>query len=158
VLVLAAASWAAGSVSSRQLDLPRSPLLATAMEMVTGGALLLVLGAATGECGRLDPAAVTPASAAAVLYLVVFGSLVGFSAFIWLLRVTTPAIATTYAYVNPLVALALGWAFLGESIPPRVAAGAAVILGAVALISRSAPPAGNPAGQPASTSSGPSSG
>jgi drug/metabolite transporter (DMT)-like permease len=134
VLLFAAASWAAGSIAARQLPLPESPFLATAAEMLAGGALLLAAGAVTGEWRSLDPGGVTPASLAAAAYLVVFGSLAGFTAFVWLLRVTTPAVATSYAYVNPLVALFLGWVFLGEELTARTGVAAAVILAAVALI------------------------
>ncbi len=133
-LMFAAASWAAGSVLSKRVKLPESPLLATAMEMIAGGALLLAVGAAAGEWPRLDVHAVTLKSALAVAYLVVFGSIVGFSAFVWLLRHTTPVVATSYAYVNPLVAVLLGWAFNAEKPGARTAAAGALVVGAVALI------------------------
>ncbi|MCC6739285.1 MAG: EamA family transporter [Planctomycetia bacterium] len=148
-LLFGAASWAAGSVLSRRVRLPESPLVATAMEMIAGGALLLVAGAAAGEWPRLDPHAVTLKSALAVAYLAVFGSIVGFTAFVWLLRHTSAVVATSYAYVNPLVAVLLGWAFAGEQPTPLTALAGALVVGAVALISTDRPP-------PAPTSSRPS--
>jgi drug/metabolite transporter (DMT)-like permease len=133
-VVLGALSWAVGSLHSRRASLPASPRLATAMQMLTGGGLLLVAGVLAGEPARFDPGAVTFRSAAALLYLVVAGSLVAFSAYIWLLRHASPARVSTYAYVNPVVALFLGWALAGEPLTPRTLLAAAVILGSVALI------------------------
>ncbi len=133
-LLFAAASWALGSVLSKRVRLPESPLMATAMEMIAGGALLLAVGAAAGEWPRLNLQAVTLKSALAVAYLVVFGSIVGFTAFVWLLRHTTPVVATSYAYVNPLVAVLLGWAFNAEKPGARTAVAGALVIGAVALI------------------------
>jgi drug/metabolite transporter (DMT)-like permease len=135
-LLLAALSWSVGSLYSRRARLPRSVLTATAMEMLGGGALLWVAGLASGEGARLDLAAVSLRSVAALGYLVVFGSLLGFSAYVWLLHATTPARVSTYAYVNPIVAVLLGWALAGETLTPRVALAAVGIVGAVALIIR----------------------
>jgi drug/metabolite transporter (DMT)-like permease len=151
-LVSAAAAWAAGSVASRHVPLPESPFVATGMEMISGGALLLLTGALAGEWGTFRPAAVTPASLAAVAYLVAFGSLVGFTAFIWLLQVTTPAVATTYAYVNPVVALALGAIFRREALAPRTITAAAIVIGAVALILTARRPTSAPSSGPSSES------
>ncbi len=134
VLIAASVSWAWGSLWSRQADLPAVPLLATAMEMMAGGVLLLATGALTGELGRLAPRAISLPSAASLGYLVIFGSLVGFTAYTWLLRVASPAAVSTYAYVNPVVAVVLGWAIASEPITPRTLSAAAVIIGAVALI------------------------
>lgn len=134
VLVLASLSWAAGSLYSRSAPLPGSPLLATALEMLAGGALLLVLGLAAGQATELDLARVSLRSLLALGYLVVFGSLVAFTAYIWLLRATSPARAATYAYVNPVVAVVLGWALAGEPLTTRTLLAAAVIIGAVVLI------------------------
>jgi drug/metabolite transporter (DMT)-like permease len=141
VLVLASLCWATGSLYSRRAPLPASPLLGIAMEMVAGGALLALAGALAGESGRLDLAAASPRSLLAVAYLVVFGSLVGFTAYIWLLRVTRPALVATYAYVNPVVAVLLGWAFAGEPLTGRTLLAAAIIVGGVVLITthRAAP-------------------
>lgn len=137
VLLAGSISWAVGSLYSRSARLPASPLLATAMEMLAGGALLVFVGAMTGETGRLDLSAVSPRSIVAVAYLIMFGSLVGFTTYIWLLRVSTPARVSTYAYVNPVVALFLGWGLGGEPLTGRTLLAAATILAAVALITTS---------------------
>ncbi len=134
VLVLASMSWAAGSLYSRRAALPASPFLATAMEMLAGGALLTLAGIATGEVGRLDLAAASARSLAAFGYLVGMGSLVGFTAYIWLLRVERPARVATYAYVNPVVAMLLGWALADEPLSARTLLAAAVIVAAVVAI------------------------
>jgi len=104
------------------------------MEMVMGGALLTAAGLARGELGSFDPAQVSRRSVAAVIYLIVFGSIIAFTAYIWLLRVVPPAKAGTYAYVNPVVAVALGWALAGEAVTWRTVIAAAVIILAVVLI------------------------
>lgn len=134
LLMMGAAAWAAGSIYSRGAPLPKSPFLATGMEMVCGGAWLLLAATLRGEWGTVDPSAFTTESVLAFLYLVVFGSLIGFTAYIWLLGVSSPARVSTYAYVNPVVAVFLGWAVLGEPVTPRVLGAAAVIVAAVAVI------------------------
>jgi len=135
VVVLAAASWAAGSLYSRRAPLPRSPLLTTGMQMLAGGALLTATGLGAGEAARFDPAAVSLASVASLAYLVVFGSLVAFTAYVWLVRHAPAPKVATYAYVNPVIAVVLGWALAGEPLGARTLLAAAVILGAVALLS-----------------------
>ena len=107
VLILASLSWAAGSVFSRHLPLPRSPLLGTAMQCFIGGALLIVVGLLAGQGSALRWESVSLRSVLALGYLIMFGSLLGFSAYIWLLGVAPPARVSTYAYVNPVVALVL---------------------------------------------------
>lgn len=134
VLVFGSMSWAVGSIYSRVTSLPESHSLATAMEMLGGSVCLIVMSLVTGEWSGFSPGAVSLASILAVLYLVVFGSLIGFNAYIWLLGATTPARATTYAYVNPVVALFLGWAIAREPVSPRTLVSAAVIVAGVALI------------------------
>lgn len=134
VLVVGTLSWAIGSLASRSADLPSSPLLATAMEMVAGGGLLLAAGTARGEWPLLHLGAVSMRSAFSLGYLVVFGSLVAFTAYVWLLRVTTPARVSTYAFVNPAVAVVLGWALAGEPLVPRTILATTVIVAAVAVI------------------------
>lgn len=134
VLILASLSWATGSLYSRRAQLPASPLLATAMEMLAGGALLLIASLFTGEWTRFDSSALSLRSWLALGYLIVFGALVGFTAYIWLLRVSTPAHVSTYAYVNPVVAIFLGWAFAGEPLTARTLLAAAVIVVAVVII------------------------
>lgn len=133
-LVVASLSWSAGSLYARGATLPKAPLLATAMEMLTGGAALVVVGLLAGEPSRVELAAVSLGSWLALAYLVVFGSLIGFTAYVWLLGVAKPAQVATYAYVNPVVAVVLGWLFLAEPIGPRTVVAAAVILTGVAVI------------------------
>jgi drug/metabolite transporter (DMT)-like permease len=139
VLLLAAFLWAAGSLYSRRAPLPSSQLLAAAMEMLTGGALLMLAGCLTGEWTHFEPGRVSMHSWIAWVYLVTFGSLIGFTAYVWLLQVTTPAHVSTYAYVNPLVAVLLGWTLAGEPITSRtLLAAAAIILAVVIIVTRSA--------------------
>ena len=134
VILGAAVAWAAGSVYARRAPLPRRPLVATGMEMIAGGVVLLALSALTGEFGRVHPAQFSWQSLAALAYLVVFGSIVAFSSYVWLLRHTRTAVAGTYAYVNPAVAVVLGWAFAGEALTARVLVAGAVIILAVAVV------------------------
>lgn len=135
-LILGSFSWALGSLLSRTAKLPKSGFLAAAMEMVAGGAWLLLFGLVTGQAGQLTMSALSMKSLLSLAYLIVFGSLVGFTAYIWLLGATTASRVSTYAYVNPVVAVLLGWAFAGEPMTARTALAAAVIVGAVALIIR----------------------
>ncbi|HVF38260.1 MAG TPA: EamA family transporter [Gemmatimonadaceae bacterium] len=134
VLILASLAWAIGSIFSRHATLPRSAILATGMEMLTGGALLLIVGLITREPMHFDPAGVSAKSLMAFIYLTTFGSLIGFTAYIWLLDHAPPARVATYAYVNPVVAVFLGWALAGEELSVRTAIAAAIIIGAVAVI------------------------
>jgi drug/metabolite transporter (DMT)-like permease len=134
MLVLASASWAWGSVVSKSAPLPKSPFLATSMEMIGGGVLLLLTALAVGQFARVRPAEVSANAVLAWLFLVVFGSLVGFTAYIWLLGVTSIAKAGTYAYVNPIVAVFLGWAILDEPVTGRTLLAALVILVGVGLV------------------------
>jgi drug/metabolite transporter (DMT)-like permease len=106
------------------------------MEMLIGGALFFPLSAATGEWAKFSLAAVSLKSALALLYLIVFGAIVAFTAYVYLLKNTTPARASTYAYVNPVIAVLLGWAFGGEAVTGRVVLAAAAIIAAVAVITR----------------------
>ena len=115
---------------------PKETLLATAMEAIAGGAVLWIVGLAGGEGASLHLSAITARSAAALGYLIVFGSILGFSAYVWLLTVSTPDRVSTYAFVNPIVAVALGVLLAGEKLTPRIALASAVIVGAVALILR----------------------
>jgi len=138
-LVVASLSWATGSLLSRRVALPASPFLATAMEMLAGGACLVVTGLALGEAGRVDLAAASARSWLALAYLVVLGSLVGFTAYVWLLRTVSASRASTYAYVNPVVAVLLGWALAGEPLSARTLLAAAMILPAVAVLSTARP-------------------
>jgi drug/metabolite transporter (DMT)-like permease len=133
-VLFAALAWALGSLLSRYLAPPASPLQATALQMLAGGALLGCASGAAGEWVRFSPALVSGRSLAAVAYLVVFGSLLAFTAYVWLLRVASPALVSTYAFVNPVVAVFLGWLLAREEVGPRTLIAAAVIVGAVVLI------------------------
>lgn len=132
VLIVAPLAWAAGSVWSRKVPMPVGPM-ATATQMIAGGVSMLLLAAVTGE--RLAHAP-SMRSLGAMLYLAVFGSIVAFTAYNWLLRNVRPTLATSYAYVNPLVAVAIGWALAGESITGMTLAAATVSIAGVALIAR----------------------
>ena len=131
LVVIAAICWAVGSLYSRHAPMPRSGLLGTGMEMLAGGALLAVAGTITGEFSRTNPAQFSTTSLLAVAYLVVFGSLVAFSAYTWLLQHAPVSTVATYAYVNPIVAVGLGAFFLNEPITPRTLVASALIIGAV---------------------------
>ena len=134
-LVLAAAfSWAAGSIYGLRAPAAKSPVLAAGMQMLCGGALLLALGTARGEWRGFELRQVTLAAWLGWGFLVVFGSLVAFTAYSWLLRHAPPARVATYAYVNPVVAVGLGWALRGEQLSPGMLLGAAVIVGSVVLL------------------------
>jgi drug/metabolite transporter (DMT)-like permease len=134
MLILASASWAWGSVISKSAPLPQSPFLATSMEMIAGGVLLLLTAAVAGQFADFRPTEVSADAVLAWLFLVIFGSLVGFTAYIWLLGVTSIAKVGTYAYVNPIVAVFLGWAILGEVVTVRTVLAALIILIGVGLV------------------------
>ena len=136
-LLAASLAWSFGSIWSKTAPLPASPLLATGMEMLCGGALLLIAGLLMGEGGvamQAGWAAVSAKSLWAMAYLILFGSLIGFTAYIWLLAATSPALASTYAFVNPVVAVFLGWAFAEEQVTGRTLVAAAVIVAGVLVI------------------------
>lgn len=133
-LIFASLSWAYAGIISKELPLPASAAQSSGMQMLAGGLLLTVAGLVTGEFARAELSAVSLRSAGAFVYLIVFGSLIGFSAFAWLLRVTTPGRVATYAYVNPIVAVFLGWLILGEPLATRDLIAAAIIVGGVVLI------------------------
>jgi drug/metabolite transporter (DMT)-like permease len=144
VLGLASLCWAWGSLYGQRAPLPSSPLAATGMQMLSGGAWLILASTLSGEPSRFALAAVSVKSLLALGYLIVFGAIVAFTAYVWLLRVAPPVLVSTYAYVNPVVAVLLGWLFAGEPLTGKTLAAAAVILTGVALISsaqgrRSAP-------------------
>lgn len=139
-LVAASVFWAAGSLYSRRAPLPRRPLVGTGMEMLAGGVVLAVVSLATGELSRLDLSGVSGESILGLAYLIVFGSWVGFTAYVWLLRNTRTSLVGTYAYVNPVVAVLLGWALLGEAVTGRTLLAGAVIVVGVALIVTSRSP------------------
>lgn len=134
VLMLGSLAWAAGSIYSRHAPLPKSAFLATGMEMFIGGAMLVAVALINGDHLQFDPAGLSTRSVVAFTYLTTVGSLVGFTAYIWLLGVQPASRIATYAYVNPVVAVFLGWAFAGEPLSARTTIAAAIIIGAVALI------------------------
>jgi drug/metabolite transporter (DMT)-like permease len=134
LVLLSPVLWANGSLYAQRAKMPRQALTATAMEMVAGGALLAIAGLLSGEVGKVHLANISAASAWSFVYLVLIGSLVGYTAYIWLLQNVTSTAASTYAYVNPLVAVVLGAVVLGESIGVITIIAGAMILIAVALI------------------------
>ena len=126
--------WAAGSIYARGAVLPRRPLLGIAMEMLCGGALMCLAAAVLGEWGHVHLSAISLLSALAFLYLVVAGSMVGYTAYIYLLGTVSPRAASSYAYINPLVAVFLGWALLSEPVTVSTLAAAILIVAAVAVL------------------------
>ena len=131
ILVVAEVCWASGSLYARRGPLPRSQLLGTGMEQLAGGLVLLTVGASLGEIGQFDPAGVTTASLLGLAFLVIFGSLAAFTAYVWLLNHVAVTTVATYAYVNPVVAVALGVALRGETMTLRTLLAAGLIIGAV---------------------------
>ena len=147
MVLLAALSWACGSVYSGRSQMPRRPLVMTGMQMLCGGTAMLVVSVVTGDAAELDLAAVDLRAWVAWVYLIVFGSLIAFTAYVWLLANVRLSLVGTYAFVNPVVAVALGaLPPLREPIGPPVVLGSAVIVSGVALIvsSRSTPPTPEP--------------
>jgi len=138
VLVGGSLAWAGGSVYNRHGARPASSAMSTGIQMIGGSIVLLIVSAAVGEPRSLHVGAISTASWIGWAYLFTFGSLVGFTAYIYLLRAVTPAKASTYAYVNPLVAVFLGWSIGGETVTARMLAAAAIILAGVAMISLTA--------------------
>jgi drug/metabolite transporter (DMT)-like permease len=137
----AAGMWALGTMVARRGTFPSSPVLATGMELLAGGAALLVLAAATGEFGSLNLGHVSAGSWFALGYLIVIGSIVAFSAYGIAVRALPTATVATYAYVNPVIAVLLGALILGERLTPAMIGGGALVVGAVVLVIRRSPPA-----------------
>ena len=133
VLIAGSCCWAAGSLYARYSPLPDSPALATGLEMVWGGVAMAVAAAASGEFQRLNIARISATSWIALAYLITFGSLIAFTAYMWLVRNVPPAMTATYAFVCPVVAVLLGWAIAGEPLSARTAAAGAAIVAAVAI-------------------------
>ena len=134
VLIIAALSWSIGSVYSRHAELPDSPLMATAVEMLCGGLILFLISALSGEWTQINLNLVSQRSLLALAYLIIFGSIIAFSCYVYLLKVTSPARASTYAYVNPVVAVLLGWAFANGPLTTRTILAAGIIVAAVIVI------------------------
>jgi len=133
-ILVACLAWSAGSIYTRYARRPAEPLTAAALQMLTGGLWLVLAAAALGETAKFDFTQASAPSLAAWGYLVVVGSLVGFTTFVWLMKHSTPARVSTYAYVNPIVAVFLGWLLLDEPVGPRLLVASAIIIAGVAII------------------------
>jgi len=136
LIVLASISWAAGSFYSKRMDLPADGLVSTAFQMLLGGAGMIVAGLALGEAGEVDVGEFSARSLGAFLYLITAGSLLAFTAYTWLLRNAPISTVTTYAYVNPVIAVVLGALILSEEVTLAVVAGTAAIVLSVATVFR----------------------
>ncbi len=137
-LVIAAAfSWALGSMYGLRAATPKSSFLTSGMQMLSGGLVLTLVGTIKGEWTTFNIADVSTNSWFALVYLIIFGSLIGFTAYSWLLKNAPPAKVATYAYVNPVIAVFLGWLIAGESFTTQMLVGAGIIVGSVALITSS---------------------
>jgi drug/metabolite transporter (DMT)-like permease len=126
--------WSSGAIYSRHAPKPQSGVMNSAIQMLVGGVFVAILGVWRGELATFSIGQISARSAIAWTYLLIFGSLIGFTAFVYLLRVSTPARVATYAYVNPVVAVILGWLVGHETISPRMLVAAAIIVGGVAII------------------------
>jgi drug/metabolite transporter (DMT)-like permease len=137
MLILAGLSWSSGSLYSRTIKSPASLLKIVSIQMLAGGLVLLVISLFKGEWQLFAPASVTTRSLLSVVYLILFGSIMTYSAYNWLLRQTAPAKVGTYAFFNPLVAVFLGWLLASEPITPKMIIGASAILTGVLLVNQS---------------------
>jgi drug/metabolite transporter (DMT)-like permease len=156
-LMAASIAWAAGSVFNRSARKPASPFLGVAMQMICGGAILLMLSATQGEWKQFSLARVTALSFGSWLYLTLAGSLLGYTAYVWLLHASTPARVSTYAYVNPLIAVLLGCSFGRETFSHELFVAAVLIIVAVALIVRGSAPVASPSDDATRPASAPAS-
>jgi drug/metabolite transporter (DMT)-like permease len=152
-LVLSAIAWAVGSLFIRHADLPRSAIRTGAMQMLAGGAIMVAIGLVAGESARISPATISRDSMLAFAYLVVV-AVVAVPAYTWLLTVSSPAIVGTYAFVNPAVAVVLGWAFAGETLNERTGASVVLVIAGVTLLCLFGKRAAEPAPIPDRTSGG----
>src|SRR5213083_35919 len=134
ILLVSSFIWSVGSLYSRVAKHAASPFLTAAQQMICGGLLLLFAGIVTGETRQFHPASMSILSMASFVYLVIIGAVVGYTAYIWLLRHCEPAKVATYAYVNPIVAVLLGAVFAGETLTMRTLIAAALIIGSVAIV------------------------
>jgi drug/metabolite transporter (DMT)-like permease len=133
-ILVAAMGWSAGTILTRKLPLPSSKAMSAAAQMLLGGLQLFVLAAVSGEFAGFHPLNVSLTVWFALLYLIVFGSLIGFTAYVWLLHYESPTMVGTYAYVNPVVAVAVGHFLGGESVGPRTLLGTLLVLASVLMI------------------------
>jgi drug/metabolite transporter (DMT)-like permease len=145
-VLIGALSWATGSIYGLRGNSPKSPLLAAGMQMMAGSVSLLIVGLVRNEWATFDPAAVSFNSLFGLAYLIVFGSLVGFTAYSWLLKNARPSMVATYAYVNPVIAVLLGWLIAGESMTGQMLIGAGIVVGSVVLITSQNKEAHEPVG------------
>ena len=134
IVIAAAFFWSLGSVYSKMSVQPKNPLQWASMQMICGGAVLFIGALISGQLGRLDISAVSARSWAGILYLIFFGSCLGYASYVWLLNNASPSLASTFAYVNPLVAVFLGWLIAGEVLGEREIVAAAIIISAVVLV------------------------
>jgi drug/metabolite transporter (DMT)-like permease len=139
--IMAMIGWSLGSIFARSLTLPKSPFMTTAIQMLLGSVMLTGVGTVMGEWAKVDAARVTTSALVALLFLIVFGSIVAYSAYMWLLRNAAPTLVSTYTYVNPVVAIILGWALAGEPVTWRLMVALVFILGAIYCIARFRTPA-----------------
>ncbi|HYA25122.1 MAG TPA: EamA family transporter, partial [Terriglobales bacterium] len=133
--------WVVGTSYTRRVQLPSSKILSAAMQMICGGILLLLAGVLSGETGRTQIHNVTARSVFSLAYLIVFGSIVAFTVYTWLVSVSTPSMVSTYAYVNPVIAVFLGWALAHEALGARTVMATVVIVAGVILVSTRRKPA-----------------
>jgi len=136
-LLVAAIAWSAGSLYSRFAKLPSSAFNNVSIQMMTGGFLLLVFAAFNGEFTRFDASAISTQAFWSMVYLILFGSVVAYTAYIWLMKNVNPTWVSTYAFVNPVVAVLLGWSIGGETLQGTALLSAGIILAAVVIITMS---------------------
>jgi drug/metabolite transporter (DMT)-like permease len=134
--IVAMIGWSLGSIFARSLALPKSPFMTTSLQMLLGSLMLIGVGTAMGEWAKVDIARVTLPALVALVFLIVFGSIVAYSAYMWLLQNAPPTLVSTYTYVNPIVAIILGWALASEPITWRLMVALVFILGAIYCIAR----------------------
>lgn len=134
-VIVAGICWAAGSLYSKHMPNIGSPWMNAAAQMICGGTGLAVVGHLAGETAAFNWSSISARSLWALVYLIVFGSWIGYSAYVWLLKVVPASRVSTYAYVNPVIAVLLGWAVLGESVTLQMMGGALVVIAGVAIIS-----------------------
>jgi drug/metabolite transporter (DMT)-like permease len=133
-VMVGAFSWAAGSIYGLRGSAPKSSILTAGMQMLSGSVSLLIVGAVRSEWSTFDPSAVSTNSLLGLAYLIIFGSLVAFTAYSWLLKNARPSMVATYAYVNPVIAVILGWLIAGESMTGQMLFGAGIVVASVMLI------------------------
>lgn len=139
-IIVAAMAWATGSIYGLRAPVPKSAILTAGMQMLAGGLVLFAVSLVSGEMAQFQFAQVSSNSWFGLAYLIVFGSLIGYTAYSWLLKNAQPSLVATYAYVNPVVAVFLGWLIAGESFTTQMLVGAGIIVGSVALITSNEKP------------------